>query len=400
MDSPKPAPIANIVNMLAIELFKRVNISMGMGAIGVGIMFFAHRDVGLGQRPLFWSLTMMTLFVIRTAVARRGLVVAKQDRNPIGFVNWQAFLCGMTGLGWVGTLYLFDSAAMDFRFNLRLVIVAAAMTFTVSSMAVFKRVFFAYLAGIAIPLLIFILTREYVHVWNALLPSATFYVAMIVLVSHNTNRHIRAAIGDNLQVLILTEKLQQALDTEKRLRAELGIRADTDDLTGIFNRRGLMTQLHIELARCRRFPRSVAALMIDIDNFKRINDTHGHASGDQAIIAMVSAVKKQLRDTDIFGRLGGEEFLVLLPELAKSESLAVAERIRSCIESTPIALSGDTIRITVSVGVALYAADDNADRLLARADDALYAAKRNGRNRVELEVRDGAPDASTALSDT
>jgi diguanylate cyclase (GGDEF)-like protein len=275
---------------------------------------------------------------------------------------------------------------IDRNFDLRLMIIAAALTFPLSSLAVFKRVFFAYFAAMTIPVVYFIAERAYLRSWEVLLPSGLFYIAMIGMVSVNANRHIRRAIVDNLKVLTLTEKLQQALAAETQLRTELSVRADTDDLTDIFNRRGLMTHLNIELARCRRFPRSAAVLMIDIDHFKQVNDTYGHAAGDTVILGMVEAVKQQLRDTDIFGRLGGEEFLVVLPAMESEGALIAAERIRECVEKATIAVPGHTVRIAVSIGVAVYAPEDSADSMLARADDALYAAKHDGRNRVEIQV--------------
>ncbi len=169
------------------------------------------------------------------------------------------------------------------------------------------------------------------------------------------------------------------------MRAELSRRVDTDELTGIFNRRGILAHLNSELVRCRRFQWPAAVLMIDIDHFKDVNDTHGHASGDLAIRTMVDAVRKQLRETDVMGRIGGEEFLVVLPVTGKDGALVAAERIRESIPRKLIALPDCSIQITISNGVAIYLHEDDADRLIARADHALYAAKHNGRNRVEIE---------------
>jgi diguanylate cyclase (GGDEF)-like protein len=125
-------------------------------------------------------------------------------------------------------------------------------------------------------------------------------------------------------------------------------------------------------------------LLIDIDHFKEVNDTYGHASGDLAILATVDTVKQQLRSSDIFGRFGGEEFLVILPAMGGEGALIAAERMRASVEDAVIALPGRSIQIAVSIGIAVYAPEDDADRILARADKALYAAKHGGRNRVEL----------------
>lgn len=388
MTTPIPAQAANITGMLAIELFKRMTLSAAVGVIAVGIMLYPHWNTTPWQRSLSWAIVMLAVFVLRVLVVRHGLQATNQGRNPIRFVNMQAFLCAMTGLGWASTLYIFDSMVMDQKFNLRLMIIAAALTFTVSSMAVFRRVFILYLSAISIPVLTFIVTHDYVRPWDALFPCGAFYIAMIAMVSFNANRHIRLTIADNLEILTLTKMLQKTLETEKQLRTELSIRVEKDELTGIFNRRGLLTQLNIELARCRRLLRSTAVLMIDIDHFKLVNDTYGHASGDLVILAIVEAVQTQLRDTDIFGRIGGEEFLVVLPALERESALATAERIRAFVAETAIPLRDHSIHSTVSIGISIYLDKDDTDRILARADDALYSAKRNGRNRVEVEIQE------------
>jgi diguanylate cyclase (GGDEF)-like protein len=387
----------NITNMLAIEMFKRMSGSLATGMIGVAIMLYPHWDSSQWQRPVSWSIVMLAVYYIRSKYARRGLRVAMNGQDPTWFINLQALLCGLTGIGWASALYVFDTGTMDQKFDLRFMILAAAFTFPLSSLSAFKRVFFSYFTGITVPVLLFIMTESYARQWNVLFPSSAFYIAMIAMISLSANRQIRQAKMDNLQVLALSEKLQKALEAETQLRIELGFRADTDDLTGIFNRRGLLAQLKLELARCRRFAHCVAVLMIDIDHFKEVNDTYGHASGDTTIIAMVETIKKQLRETDIFGRLGGEEFLLILPAMDIDGAQVVAERIRECIANTAVALPQRMISITVSIGVAIYSEHDDSDRLLARADAALYSAKHHGRNRVEVETQFTAHNEAQGL---
>jgi len=372
-------------NLLAIELFRRMPNSSALGVLGVAIMLFPHWGIGPWQGALCWSTLMIVVFGLRVLSARQGLKVAARGDNAASYVNTQAMLCLLTGIGWAAPLYLFDTGVVDQRFNLRLMIVAATLAFPVSSLAVFNRVFFAYLTGLAVPLLVFIATHAYVRPWDFLFVISVFYIMIISIVSLDTNRHIQKVTAEHLTVLTLTEKLQQSLDTESVLRNELVIRADTDDLTGIYNRRGLLTHLNLELAKCRRFPRSSAVLMIDIDRFKEINDTQGHACGDTAILALVEAVKQQLRDTDVFGRLGGDEFLIVLPAMETAGAVVAAERIREHIANAAITCADSAIHITSSIGIATYTEGDDTDRLLARADRALYAAKHKGRNRVEVD---------------
>ncbi|QQP90418.1 diguanylate cyclase [Skermanella sp. TT6] len=175
----------------------------------------------------------------------------------------------------------------------------------------------------------------------------------------------------------------------KRTEAELTLLATTDPLTGIANRRHLLDCAERELARLRRSGAPFSLIMLDVDHFKRINDTHGHAVGDQALILLASALRQAIRGNDLAGRMGGEEFAILLPEASEDEALAVAERVRRHVAGLRLPVrsaagaSEAEIRFTASLGVAECRRDDaRIEQPLARADQALYRAKEAGRNRV------------------
>lgn len=169
----------------------------------------------------------------------------------------------------------------------------------------------------------------------------------------------------------------------KRSEAELTLLATTDDLTGIWNRRYFLDAMAREIERARRHGHVFSVLMLDIDHFKTINDKFGHASGDAVLKHLVTVKQGILRQTDITGRLGGEEFGILLPETNLDGAVLLAERLRSTIEETPAHHDGRDIFYTVSIGAADYRQDeDSIDKLLLQADKALYRAKEAGRNRV------------------
>ncbi len=171
----------------------------------------------------------------------------------------------------------------------------------------------------------------------------------------------------------------------KRVETELRRMATTDSLTGLWNRRRFLELAEAEMARLRRYGHPVSVLMLDIDRFKTINDTHGHATGDQALRELAAVCLKELRDTDHIGRLGGEEFAVILPETGLAAAREVAERLRQRLAAVDIACPGGTLRMTVSIGVAMCHDEEPAiERALGRADRALYEAKARGRNRVEV----------------
>jgi len=157
--------------------------------------------------------------------------------------------------------------------------------------------------------------------------------------------------------------------------------AERDSLTQLYNRRKLNECLDKEIERCKRDGMPMSLLFIDIDFFKKINDTYGHDVGDLALRKIASALAKNLRDVDVLGRYGGEEFAILLPETTETRAVQVAERIRQYIADLEIEPIGTC---TISIGVASLQLSDSADRLLKRADKALYLAKRKGRNRSEL----------------
>ncbi len=181
------------------------------------------------------------------------------------------------------------------------------------------------------------------------------------------------------------EVLFQDITARKAMEAELTRLATTDSLTGVSNRRHFMAQLENEFARTQRFHEPAALLMLDLDHFKRINDSYGHAAGDAVLASFGATLLETLRKIDLVGRVGGEEFAVLLPGTEAEAARQFAERLRERVAGMAVEIGDGRLLVTVSIGIAcLEHDDDSADDALARADDALYRAKANGRNRVEV----------------
>ncbi|QCB42397.1 sensor domain-containing diguanylate cyclase [Sphingomonas sp. PAMC26645] len=167
---------------------------------------------------------------------------------------------------------------------------------------------------------------------------------------------------------------------------ELRLIAQVDHLTGALTRRGFVDQAQREMERTLRYGRASSLIMMDVDHFKRVNDTYGHSIGDQVLKQIASIAETTLRPCDLFGRLGGEEFALLMPETSGAAALVVAERLRNTIAEHPMTLhGGGTIHVTASFGVAELSASFNTlTAWLERADTMLYAAKSGGRNRTQL----------------
>ncbi len=175
----------------------------------------------------------------------------------------------------------------------------------------------------------------------------------------------------------------------KHQERELSRLAWTDSLTGVLNRHRFLELAETHLAHAQRHFRDVSLLMLDLDNFKAINDRHGHAAGDHVLRSICKCWQNQLRGHDLIGRLGGEEFCVLLPDTTGGDALVVAERLRKITEQQALDYDGEAIGVTVSIGTAMYESiADTITSVIKRADQCLYQAKSAGRNRVEASMGD------------
>jgi diguanylate cyclase (GGDEF)-like protein/PAS domain S-box-containing protein len=200
-------------------------------------------------------------------------------------------------------------------------------------------------------------------------------------------RAIRNTHGKVSKVLVVSRDITE----RKRMETKMVEMATTDFLTGLPNRRHLLARLEEEHARMQRIEGQCAAvLMLDLDNFKRVNDSFGHATGDNFLKHIAALIRSELRKIDTAGRLGGEEFAIVLPGADLTSARAFAERLRLQVANSPLMLKDQAIPLTISLGVAVLNVNDaNTDAALARADRALYRAKESGRNRVEIAADTG-----------
>ncbi len=186
---------------------------------------------------------------------------------------------------------------------------------------------------------------------------------------------ILAGFVCGIVIVIFLNKLNSLRESEKKIRDM----AFTDELTGLPNRRSLLDLLDFELKRARRFYTPLSIALLDLDDFKQINDRYGHLIGDEVLKEMARVLRSCLRSTDIVGRFGGEEFMIIMPATSFKTAVKVMERVREAVEHTFFEPVGS---VSISIGVTELREEDSAQDLITRADENLYKAKREGKNRV------------------
>jgi diguanylate cyclase (GGDEF)-like protein len=209
---------------------------------------------------------------------------------------------------------------------------------------------------------------------------------MLSLMKENHIRHLPVLEGDRLVGMVSTRELTQAYEA-------LQAQANTDALTGLSNRRHFLENLDIEWARSRRYRRPLSVAMIDVDRFKRVNDTYGHEAGDKVLSVLARQFDRQLRTIDRTGRLGGEEFAALFPETDVQGARVACDRLLRAIRGTEVDLDGTKISFTVSIGLTRANPGPDGDpgtedpaAILKRVDGLLYAAKAQGRDRIQMDA--------------
>jgi diguanylate cyclase (GGDEF)-like protein len=202
-------------------------------------------------------------------------------------------------------------------------------------------------------------------------------------VNDDSVRERRLEDGDQLRIGRSILKFMTGENIEVHYHEEIYRLMTIDGLTQVFNRRYFNEALEREFNRSRRYERALSLIALDIDHFKQVNDTHGHLAGDSLLRQIASAIRPRLRREDILARTGGEEFGILLPEIALASAKTTADKVRKIVENTPLKVDQQLVPVTVSLGCAqLLDEDQSPDELYKRADERLYEAKQGGRNRV------------------
>jgi diguanylate cyclase (GGDEF)-like protein len=351
---------------------------MGIGLVVIGLIVavFTFSDYLLfGSSGQFYSLLALRLTLL-AATAAVIIVLLKAVVKPAAYdlVVLAYGICAVSAclyIGWTRPDSYMQYTALD------VAIVAAIYLFFTCRRLIKTALALLLTAG---DLVIIVLLKEHAGplIWNVTLTSYIVVNFVGILFALRMEAFRRRRFLDIVD--------------EDNVHSELVRMASVDELTAIWNRRKFLELAEIEAERYLRYRRPYSLMMIDIDYFKTVNDRFGHISGDAALRQFAEIVRGQIRSTDIFGRLGGEEFGIILPETGTEEALVLGERICSALRSTDINVSeGHAVRITASIGMAEACLEQSSlDDVISAADTALYRAKEKGRDCLEVATNEVA----------
>jgi diguanylate cyclase (GGDEF)-like protein len=365
-----------------------------------GVLGFMHRELAEDVRPSAFSWRVGTLLQAAACV-----LLAVQTSLPLAFVLPLAnsfLLLGLLGnlravcqfcdqhLSWVFLLPVVIAIAGVYWFtahspNLgaRVVIVSFAMAILLFAGTWRLQIFSRHEASVSL----IVLALIFLLVGLFMLFRAMYF---LFVPSHEATMFESASLLNTMTPLVVATlpvigTTAYLLMCSHRIRKRWELAASTDYLTGLANRRTIALAGERAFHSAQRHGQALSVAVIDVDYFKSVNDRFGHDSGDLALKHIAAMLEKAGRKTDLLGRHGGEEFVVLLDQADQEQSVAVAERLRSGVEDAALKLEGHPITMTVSIGLATFQGTDRSfNDLLRRADKALYAAKAKGRNRVEI----------------
>lgn len=394
----------NMLSSFSLDPRTAILIATLMMLLNGGVLGLMHKELAEDVRPSAYSWRVGTLLQAAACV-----LLAVQNVLPLGFVLPLANACLLLGLlAYLKAVCQFSGKKLPRVFLLPVVIaIASVYWFTVHNPNLGIRIVIVSLAmsillfASAVNLKIFsriepsvsrsVLALIFLLMGLFMLFRAVYFLffhmnAATVLDGSSWLNAITPMVVAVLPVIGTTAYLLMCSD---RLRRQWELSASTDYLTGLANRRTVTYAGELAFDSAQRQGQSLSVAVIDVDHFKGVNDRYGHDRGDLALKHIASMLEKAVRKNDLLGRQGGEEFVVLLNQADREQSIAAAERLRAAVQDNVLGVEAQSIPLTVSIGLASYQdSDRNFNDLLRRADQALYAAKKNGRNRVEIAETD------------
>jgi diguanylate cyclase (GGDEF)-like protein len=339
-----------------------------------------------------WMAYMFAVMAVRFAMGQRWGLERLHPNTWRPALRWRLIASAFYGLGWGGSMLVLNTYNLDVLTTFKIGTLTAALGIMLNSMSVIFSVYIAFLLPCWLSLMIYIFAVSgFLTEQDALIcgVAATIFGIVLMGSSYSIARLTRMFFLSKFDLDQALTATRESHEREKVLSLQLAEQARRDALTGAYNRRYLAEQLDYQVSVFLRNQQPFSLVLIDIDHFKRINDQYGHDAGDLVLKAVTSVMSSALREIDIFGRWGGEEFLCILPNTHQLDAQQCAERLRISLEKAQFTEIIANLQVTVSLGVSTFKTNDNAADIVKRCDLALYRAKAEGRNRVMLEIDDG-----------
>ena len=366
----------------------RLVASAYVAPLAIGFIAWLQAEAAGAGRAVVWGLLIVSVELLVVGFGRALRSAAGDGRSVAPWLNAQQACCGALGLLW-GAATWFVWAPGKFFFYITTLCVLVGVGFScMVVMAPMRRAIVALVVGLALIPLLQLLSidnpvgREIGVGWVIMIFVQLWYAQEL---RREAIRQIDSSVRNVVLVARLTQVSQELTQTNSDLNLameQLNHLVTFDQLTGTFSRRHVMEALDREVAMHSRHKTPVSLIMLDLDHFKQINDRYGHSAGDHALREAAACAKAQLREGDILGRVGGEEFLVLLPMTNRDAATILAQRMCSALADASFTQGPHTIRIPASFGVAELLPKEDASSWLRRADEALYRAKAAGRGCV------------------
>ena len=334
---------------------------------------------------LSWMGFMFIVMITRLLLGWKWQSVENESKQWQKSLNWRILISALYGLGWGSSMIVLNTSNLDVLTAFKVGTLTAALGVMLNSMSVIFVVYLAFLVPCWFLLIAYIFFASgFLSTQDAIICGVAVTIFGIVLIgsSFNIARLTRMFF---LRKFELDEALAETRESHQReiqMSEKLAEQARRDALTGMYNRRHLIEQLDYQMNMFIRIQQPFSLISIDIDHFKQINDKYGHDVGDIVLKNTTYAMSKALREIDIFGRWGGEEFLCILPNTNNDDTIICAERLRNVLREIRIQEADLDLHVTASFGATSVKHNDSVDAMIKRCDLALYQAKYEGRDRV------------------
>lgn len=365
-------------------LFERLRPAAAMAPLGTLFLGWIEKDFVNLMLLVGW-MVLNTLFGVATFWnATRFLRHAPKKERLRYLHNWQTFLSGLEGGGWGSAVIIFHAYGSGGSINDIgvLAVIVAVACLSIYALAPSFQTFISFIGCV-------LLIPAAHYFWSDDMYATSFIIGILTLLLALTRigRVANLEFIEGVRRLVLNQRISTQLEQRNQQLDELNQKINAvaihDQLTGLYNRHFIVDQLEKQHESYVRYGNACSIVMVDIDHFKQVNDHYGHLVGDDVLVACSQLMESMVRQGDLFGRYGGEEFLLVLPMTDVAEALQLAQRIQARLAAGPLVDQPVMLVVTASFGVAQIVSDESIDDWLHRADQALYAAKECGRNCVK-----------------